>query len=86
MKICFRVLLFFPGHPKVRAYVTHGESSNLHEAVYHERPMVVLPFYTNQWLNSKVVESRCVGRRVLQHDISEKKIFAALVTAMTDPK
>lgn len=73
-------------HPKIRAYVTHGESCSLHEAIYHGRPIVVLPFFVDQWLNSKVVQSRVIGRRVLQSEVTEQKVFAALVTAMTDPK
>lgn len=39
------------GHPKCRAFLTHGGLNSLQEAIYHAIPVLGLPFGTDQILN-----------------------------------
>ena len=38
----------FLGHPKTKAFVIHGGSSGIYEAIYHRIPIVGLPLFANQ--------------------------------------
>ena len=41
------------GHPKVCLFITHGGNNGQFEALYHGVPMLVMPFYSDQFYNVK---------------------------------
>ncbi|XP_064155757.1 UDP-glucuronosyltransferase 2C1-like isoform X1 [Anguilla rostrata] len=49
------------GHPKTRAFVTHGGTNGLYEAIYHGVPILGLPLIFDQMDNMVRVEARGAG-------------------------
>ncbi|KAG9335161.1 hypothetical protein JZ751_005634 [Albula glossodonta] len=49
------------GHPKTRAFVTHGGTNGLYEAIYHGVPVLGLPLIFDQQDNMVRIEARQAG-------------------------
>ncbi|KAM4610362.1 UDP glucuronosyltransferase 5 family, polypeptide E1 [Polymixia lowei] len=49
------------GHPKTRAFVTHGGTNGIYEAIYHGVPMLGLPLIFDQFDNMVRLEARGVA-------------------------
>ncbi|KAL2103704.1 hypothetical protein ACEWY4_000572 [Coilia grayii] len=50
------------GHPKTRAFVTHGGTNGIYEAIYHGVPMLGLPLIFDQFDNMVRLTSRGVAK------------------------
>jgi glucuronosyltransferase len=40
-----------PGHPKTKAFITHGGAHGIYEAIHHGIPMVGIPLFGDQPAN-----------------------------------
>ncbi|CAL8324098.1 unnamed protein product [Merluccius merluccius] len=50
------------GHPKTRAFVTHGGTNGIYEAIYHGVPVLGLPLIFDQFDNMVRLEARGVAK------------------------
>ncbi|KAF4110205.1 hypothetical protein G5714_009457 [Onychostoma macrolepis] len=50
------------GHPKTKAFVTHGGTNGIYEAIYHGVPMLGLPLMFDQFDNMIRLEARGVAQ------------------------
>ncbi|KAF4113833.1 hypothetical protein G5714_006378 [Onychostoma macrolepis] len=53
------------GHPKTRAFITHGGTNGIYEAIYHGVPMVGIPLFGDQPDN--LVHMKAKGAAVIMH-------------------
>ncbi|XP_003265733.2 UDP-glucuronosyltransferase 2B11 isoform X2 [Nomascus leucogenys] len=73
------------GHPKTRAFITHGGANGIYEAIYHGIPMVGIPFFWDQPCNIAHMEAKGAAVRLDFHTMSSTDLLNALKTVINDP-
>lgn len=69
------VSLFYElGHPKTRAFITHGGTNGIYEAICNGVPSVMLPLFGDQYYNVKHMVDRGAGisldiKHMSSHDL-----------------
>ena len=84
------------GHPKTRAFVTHGGTNGIYEAIYHGVPMLGLPLIFDQFDNMVRLEARGVAKTLdvtqldvdtftdaLRELLDEEKLYKANMMKMS---
>ncbi|XP_062398811.1 UDP-glucuronosyltransferase 2C1-like [Sardina pilchardus] len=73
------------GHPKTRAFVTHGGTNGLYEAIYHGVPMVGIPLFGDQPDN--MVHMKAKGAAVIMdyNTMQTKDLVDGLKSVINDP-
>ncbi|KAI7808243.1 UDP glucuronosyltransferase 1 family polypeptide a3 [Triplophysa rosa] len=72
------------GHPKVKAFITHGGSHGIYEGICNGVPMVMLPLFGDQGDNAQRLVSRGVAESLSIYDLSTEKLLVALKKVITD--
>ncbi|XP_031634295.1 UDP-glucuronosyltransferase 1-7C-like [Contarinia nasturtii] len=70
-------------HPNVRAFISHGGLLGISEAVYCGIPIIVTPFFGDQFQNAATVEARGIGYIVRYRDMTEETIKIAITNALS---
>ncbi|XP_025961782.1 UDP-glucuronosyltransferase 1A1-like isoform X2 [Dromaius novaehollandiae] len=73
-------------HPKTRAFITHGGSHGVYEAICNAVPMVLMPLFGDQMDNAKRVETRGAGLTLNILEMTSKDISDALRAVINDKK
>ncbi|XP_054967442.2 UDP-glucuronosyltransferase 2B7 isoform X3 [Pan paniscus] len=73
------------GHPKTRAFITHGGANGIYEAIYHGIPMVGIPLFADQPDNIAHMKARGAAVRVDFNTMSSTDLLNALKTVINDP-
>ncbi|CAL8369263.1 unnamed protein product [Lota lota] len=73
------------GHPKTRAFVTHGGTNGVYEAIYHGVPMLGLPLIFDQFDNMVRLEARGVAK-VLDVTRLDEDTFTDALRELLDEK
>ncbi|XP_032294289.1 UDP-glucosyltransferase 2 [Drosophila virilis] len=71
-------------HPKVKAFLSHGGLLGTTESIYCAVPMLVTPFYGDQFLNAGAVVQRRFGVIVDFADFDEPHLTQALRTILQE--
>ncbi|XP_058523231.1 UDP-glucuronosyltransferase 2B16-like [Ochotona princeps] len=73
------------GHPKTKAFVTHGGANGIYEAIYHGIPMVTFPMLSEQYDNSVYMKAKGAAVRLDWKTISSSELLDAVKTVINDP-
>uniref|UniRef100_A0A673Z8H3 glucuronosyltransferase n=1 Tax=Salmo trutta TaxID=8032 RepID=A0A673Z8H3_SALTR len=72
------------GHPKVKAFITHGGTHGIYEGICNSVPMVMLPLFGDQSDNVHRMTVRGVGEVLTLFDITSDKLVEALNKVIND--
>ncbi|XP_065770079.1 UDP-glucuronosyltransferase 2B18-like isoform X5 [Muntiacus reevesi] len=73
------------GHPKTKAFITHGGSNGIYEAIYHGVPMVGLPLFADQPHNVVHVTAKGAAIRLDLERMSTEDLLNALKEVISNP-
>ncbi|XP_040822668.1 UDP-glucuronosyltransferase 2B14-like isoform X2 [Ochotona curzoniae] len=73
------------GHPKTRAFVTHGGANGIYEAIHHGVPMVGIPLFGDQHDNIAHMTAKGAAVRLNWKTMSSEDLLNALRTVIHDP-
>ncbi|XP_069313539.1 UDP-glucuronosyltransferase 2B4-like isoform X2 [Eulemur rufifrons] len=73
------------GHPKTKAFITHGGANGVYEAIYHGVPMVGIPLFADQPDNIAHMKAKGAAVRVDINTLSSTDLLNALKTVINDP-
>ncbi len=83
---CECVFLYTVGHPKVKAFITHGGSHGIYEGLCNGVPMVMLPLFGDQGDNVQRLVSRGVAESLTIYDLTAEKLLVALRKVINDKR
>ncbi|XP_026304571.1 UDP-glucuronosyltransferase 2B9 isoform X3 [Piliocolobus tephrosceles] len=73
------------GHPKTRAFITHGGANGIYEAIYHGVPMVGIPLFADQPDNIAHMKIKGAAVQLDFDTMSSTDLANALKTVINDP-
>ncbi|XP_068831384.1 UDP-glucuronosyltransferase 2B31-like isoform X5 [Capricornis sumatraensis] len=73
------------GHPKTKAFITHGGTNGIYEAIYHGVPMVGLPVFAEQPDNINRVKAKGAAVRLDLETMSKTDFLNALKQVINNP-
>ncbi|XP_069834339.1 UDP-glucuronosyltransferase 2A1-like isoform X2 [Dendropsophus ebraccatus] len=73
------------GHPKTKAFITHGGTNGIYEAIYHGVPMVGIPLFADQPDN--IIHMKTKGMAVMLdiNKMESKDLLDAVNTVINNP-
>nr|AAI55058.1 Zgc:153113 protein [Danio rerio] len=73
------------GHPKTKAFIAHGGTNGLYEAIYHGVPMVGLPLFGDQPDNLLHIKTKGAAVVLDIHTMGSKDLVDALKAVVNNP-
>ncbi|XP_045690196.1 UDP-glucuronosyltransferase 2A3-like isoform X2 [Phyllostomus hastatus] len=73
------------GHPKTKAFITHGGINGIYEAIYHGVPMVGIPMFADQYDNIAHMKAKGAAVEVNINTMTSAELLNALRTVINDP-
>ncbi|XP_052591915.1 UDP-glucuronosyltransferase 2A1 isoform X4 [Peromyscus californicus insignis] len=73
------------GHPKTRAFITHGGTNGIYEAIYHGIPMVGVPMFADQPDNIAHMKAKGAAVEVNMNTMTSEDLLSAVRTVINDP-
>ncbi|KAM4854477.1 UDP-glucuronosyltransferase 2B15-like [Thomomys bottae] len=73
------------GHPKTKAFITHGGANGIYEAIHHGIPMVGIPLFGEQHDNVAHIVAKGAAVQVDIRAMSRKNLLRALDTVINNP-
>ena len=76
---------FYIPRPNAKAFVTHGGSNGVYEAIYHGVPMVGLPLFADQPHNIVHMKAKGAAVRLDLETMSTEDLLNALKEVINNP-
>ncbi|XP_011782470.1 PREDICTED: UDP-glucuronosyltransferase 2A1 isoform X1 [Colobus angolensis palliatus] len=73
------------GHPKTKAFITHGGTNGIYEAIYHGVPMVGVPMFADQHDNIAHMKAKGAAVEVNLNTMTSVDLLSALRTVINEP-
>lgn len=73
-------------HENVVLFITHGGLFSLQESLYNGIPMLIIPFFNDQFKNAERSEREGYGLRLQLHDITEERLNQTITKLIYDKK
>ncbi|XP_032190365.1 UDP-glucuronosyltransferase 2B31-like [Mustela erminea] len=73
------------GHPKTKAFVTHGGTNGIYEAIHHGIPMVGIPLFADQPDNLAHLKAKGAAVSLDFHTLSSTDLLNALRMVINNP-
>ncbi|XP_056602091.1 UDP-glucuronosyltransferase 2C1-like [Triplophysa dalaica] len=73
------------GHPKTRAFITHGGTNGIYEAIYHSVPMVGIPLFGDQPDNMAHMIAKGAAVVMDYNSMKTQDLLDGLNAVITDP-
>lgn len=74
------------GHPKLRAFITHGGLLSMYETVYHGVPIVSMPVFCDHDSNAAKAEVDGYAIKLQLETLTTDKLVRAITQVIHDPK
>ncbi|KAM4745936.1 UDP-glucuronosyltransferase 2A2-like [Anableps anableps] len=72
------------GHPKTKAFITHGGTNGIYEAIYHGVPIVGIPMFGDQPDNMVHMEAKGATVTVKLNKMTAETLKDAVLTVIND--
>uniref|UniRef100_A0A6M2DZS4 UDP-glucuronosyltransferase n=1 Tax=Xenopsylla cheopis TaxID=163159 RepID=A0A6M2DZS4_XENCH len=72
-------------HPKVRLFITHGGLLSVQESIHRGVPLLVLPIYGDQKLNSMRATRGGYGLTIPFNELSEERVYDSVSQLLNNP-
>ncbi|XP_061836353.1 UDP-glucuronosyltransferase 2A2-like [Nerophis lumbriciformis] len=72
------------GHPKTRAFITHGGTNGIYEAIYHGVPLVGIPMFADQPDNMVHMKAKGAAVTVELNFMTSEDLSNAIKTVIND--
>ncbi|KAJ8923417.1 hypothetical protein NQ315_001975 [Exocentrus adspersus] len=74
-------------HPNIKLFITQGGLQSMEEAIYSKVPMVVIPFFFDQFKNARLMEIKQIGKTIgRKPSVNKDELKNAIMEVITDPK
>ncbi|KAL2780355.1 UDP-glucuronosyltransferase 2A2 isoform UGT2A2_i1, partial [Daubentonia madagascariensis] len=73
------------GHPKTKAFITHGGTNGIYEAIYHGVPMVGVPMFADQPDNIAHMKAKGAAVEVNLNTMTSADLLSALIAVINEP-
>ncbi|XP_016074601.1 PREDICTED: UDP-glucuronosyltransferase 2A1 isoform X5 [Miniopterus natalensis] len=73
------------GHPKAKAFITHGGTNGIYEGIYHGVPMVGVPMFADQHDNIAHMKAKGAAVEVNINTMTSADLHDALKTVINEP-
>lgn len=81
-----KLLIFLSGHPKIKAFVTHGGLLSMFETVYHGVPIVSIPVFCDHDANAAKAEVDGYAKILDLQYLTSEKLYKAIKEVIDEPK